>query len=159
MRPPRSSRLSIPVVLAALALSACTTQYGPQGFWGDGYLERKIAANRWVVLFDASVFTPPDTVARYALYRCAEITIADHARYFVIIASGYVETHPTKSQPTLVDAPAREASPSSEARPGHSARLVIQTFGEDKPEDFPVVYDARELVHENATRNREPNKS
>src|ERR1700681_1214058 len=113
-------------LLVLLTLAGCTTQYGPQGVWGDGYLERRIAPNRWVVLFDASVFTPPDKVARYALYRCAEITLADHAHYFVILSSGYFETHPTKTEPTLVDAAPSYAS--VKRAPGHSARLVIQTF-------------------------------
>src|SRR5262252_4007747 len=92
-------------LLLLLSLQACATHYGPQGTLGDGYLERRVGKDRWEVLFDASVFTPPSTVARYALYRCAEITVADHAQYFVILATGYVEptTHPTKSQPTLVD--------------------------------------------------------
>src|SRR5215472_8937988 len=109
-------------LVALMCLGACATQYGPQGTFGDGYLERRVAKDRWEVLFDASVFTPPDRVARYALYRCAEITVADHARYFVILASGYVEptTHPTKSQPTLVDS---APVPVEKRAPAHSAKL------------------------------------
>jgi hypothetical protein len=145
-------------LLLLLAVEACTTQYGPQGALGDGYLERRISKDRWEVLFDASVFTPPSTVARYALYRCAEITVADHAHYFVILASGYVEPtmHATKSQPTLVDsAPA----PAERRAPAHSAKLLIQTFRDEKPEDYPEVYDARQLIEENASKIHEAHKS
>jgi hypothetical protein len=144
-------------ILVLLMLAGCTTQYGPQGVWGDGYLERRIAPNRWVVLFDASVFTPPDKVARYALYRCAEITLADHAHYFVILSTGYVETHPTKTEPTLVDAAPSYAS--VRRAPGHSARLLIQTFRDDRPEDYDQVYDAQQLIEENASKIGEAHKS
>src|SRR5262249_26021682 len=145
------------LILVLLATAGCTTHYGPQGAWGDGYLERRVATDRWEVLFDASVFTPPDTVARYALYRCAEITVADHARYFVILSSGYFESsHPDKTRPTLVDQAPNPAS----ARPTpHSAKLLIQTFRDDKPDDYPQVYDARQLIEENASRTHETHRS
>jgi hypothetical protein len=144
--------------LLLLALAACATQYGPQGVFGDGYLERRVAKDRWEVLFDASVFTPPDRVARYALYRCAEITIADHARYFVILASGYVEPtgHPSKSLPTLVDS---APTPAEKHAPAHSAKLLIQTFRDEKPDDYPDVYDAKQLIEENASKIQESHKS
>jgi hypothetical protein len=145
-------------LLLLLATGACATQYGPQGTLGDGYLERRVAKDRWEVLFDASVFTPPSTVARYALYRCAEITVADHAQYFVILATGYVEpmTHPTKTQPTLVDS---APVPMEKRTPAHTAKLLIQTFRDEKPEDYPQVYDARQLIEENASRIHEAHKS
>ncbi|HEY6929936.1 MAG TPA: hypothetical protein VJA66_09705 [Thermoanaerobaculia bacterium] len=141
----------------ALSFAGCATRYGPQDVWGEGYLERRVAPDRWEVLFDASVFTPPDKVARYALYRCAEITVADHAHYFVILSSGYFEiTHADKTRPTLVDQAPNPAAPKPAP---HSAKLLIQTFRDEKPDDYPEVYDARQLIEENASLIRETHKS
>jgi hypothetical protein len=41
----------------------------------------------------------------------------------------------------------------------HSAKLLIQTFRDDKPDDYPDVYDARQLIEENASLIRETHKS
>jgi hypothetical protein len=154
---PRAIRSVLSGLALALALAGCATHYGPQDVWGEGYLERRVAADRWEVLFDASVFTPPDKVARYALYRCAEITVADHARYFVILSSGYLESsHPDKTRPSLVD---QAPNPASAKPAPHSAKLLIQTFRDDKPDDYPGVYDARQLIEENASLIRETHRS
>jgi hypothetical protein len=149
------------LIAALLLLAGCTTRYQPQGFWGDGYFEKRVASDRWIVIFDASVFTPPAKVEDYALFRCAELTVADHARYFVVLASGFEEIRASKTEPTLVDqAPPHEAAKRriSSAR-GHSSRLVIQTFRDDRPEEYGTVYDAQQLIDQIAPTIRESQKS
>lgn len=81
-------------IVAALATStllvagcATETRYRPatgQGFNRQGYSERQVEPNRFLVSFAGNSVTSRDTVERYLFYRAAELTLQQGFDYFVM---------------------------------------------------------------------------
>jgi len=81
-------------VVAALATStllvagcATETRYRPatgQGFNRQGYSDRQIEPNRFLVSFAGNSVTERDTVERYLFFRSAELTLQQGFDYFVM---------------------------------------------------------------------------
>ena len=74
----------------ALLLGACVseTTYHPatgRGFSAEGFSERQVEQNRFLVSFSGNSSTPRDTVERYLLFRAAEITLQSGGDYFVMV--------------------------------------------------------------------------
>ena len=77
------------VASGALLLGACVseTTYHPatgRGFNSEGFSERQVEQNRFLVSFAGNSSTPRDTVERYLLFRAAEITLQSGGDYFVM---------------------------------------------------------------------------
>ena len=77
-------RAALAAAAAALILSACGTPYGSYGLLG-GYTETQLGENVWQVTFEANGYTRQATTVRYAMLRCAELTLEQGYRYFAII--------------------------------------------------------------------------
>jgi hypothetical protein len=82
------------LVLAAMAAStlmvagcATETAYRPatgHGPSAEGYSDRQIEADRYLVTFAGNSYTSRDTVEKYLLYRAAELTIQHGDDYFIM---------------------------------------------------------------------------
>lgn len=75
--------------LFALAFAGCSSPqlYHPDpepGVGHYGYSELPIDSNRYEVTFTGDFNTPTETVDQYALFRCAEITVAQGYDYFIV---------------------------------------------------------------------------
>lgn len=78
--------LALGVCLATSATIGCATAYAPvHDLVGDGYRESRLDASTWRVAFAGNGATPRDTVEKYLLYRCAEITSAAGFDYFLVV--------------------------------------------------------------------------
>ncbi len=90
----KAIRFGRKAVVAALATStllvagcATETRYRPatgQGFNRQGYSDRQIEPNRFLVSFAGNSVTSRDTVERYLFFRAAELTLQQGFDYFVM---------------------------------------------------------------------------
>jgi hypothetical protein len=69
-----------------LAVGACTTSPTPYRAAADGggYRDQQIESDRYRVSFTGNSATPLDRVQDYALYRAAELTVANGYDYFKV---------------------------------------------------------------------------
>ncbi|WP_425229772.1 CC0125/CC1285 family lipoprotein [Sphingomonas sp.] len=77
------------VASGALLVGGCVTEttYHPatgRGFNSEGFSERQVEQNRFLVSFAGNSSTPRDTVERYLLFRAAEVTLQAGGDYFVM---------------------------------------------------------------------------
>ncbi|MBN8807569.1 MAG: hypothetical protein J0I47_04935 [Sphingomonas sp.] len=84
----RASALGL-IAASSLALAGCMTEttYRPatgRGFEREGYSERQIEPNRFLVMFAGNSVTSRETVERYLLFRAAELTVQQGFDYFVM---------------------------------------------------------------------------
>jgi len=77
-------KTALTAAAAALILSACGTPYGSYGLLG-GYTESQLGENVWQVTFESNGYTTQATTVRYAMLRCAELTLEQGYRYFAVI--------------------------------------------------------------------------
>ncbi|MDQ2877805.1 MAG: hypothetical protein M3R41_01835 [Pseudomonadota bacterium] len=97
------------LILAALSAStllvagcATETAYRPavgHGFASEGYSDRQVEANRFVVTFSGNSYTSRDTVEKYLLYRAAELTLQHGDDYFIMANRGTDQQTRTYSTP------------------------------------------------------------
>ena len=78
------TKTAFAAIAASIVLAACSTPYGSCGLLG-GYTETQLADNVWQVTFEANGYTRQATTVRYAMLRCAELTLEQGYRYFVIV--------------------------------------------------------------------------
>jgi hypothetical protein len=143
-------------VLALLALASCVTSYHPEGALGDGFSERKVAPDRWIVRFAAGTFTPRERIEKYVLYRCAEIAQENGSRYFVVFRPLRTPVAAAATTPTLIDAPVWADIPASRRRePGREETVLLQLFGARKPLGYQTAYETRDVLRDLASRVRE----
>jgi len=147
-------------VLLALLFVGCATAYQPKGFKG-GYNDIQLDHDTVRVSFRGNGYTSLDTVATYALYRCAEVTLKYGYDYFVIVnnsenASHFtVNTGGTYSSTTNANVTgygSATAHTTGTYSPGPSipvrkygSTVIIKMFHGKKPSKIPNAYDAREL--------------
>lgn len=74
------------MVLAALALAGCATSYKRTGFTG-GFSETRLQENAFIVSFRGNGYTSRDRSMDFALLRCAELTLENGFKFFVITDS------------------------------------------------------------------------
>ncbi len=87
----------IGVAFLILLMTACATGYQSSGFTG-GFKDTQLAPDIFRVSFFGNSFTSSDRVQDFALLRAAELTLANNAQYFTVIASAdqsSTETHVT----------------------------------------------------------------
>jgi hypothetical protein len=79
-------KLLVPLIVSALALSACAstpTVYGPaMSATGVGYSDYRIEQNRFRITFRGGRGAPPEQVSDYALRRAADIALAEGYDWF-----------------------------------------------------------------------------
>lgn len=99
----RSSSLFVWLLL--LLLSACATAYTPSG-WSGGFSSVQIDQNVFRVYFNGNASTSKERSKDFTLLRCADISLENGFRYFVIIKSEHdskisTYTTPTRSETKL----------------------------------------------------------
>jgi hypothetical protein len=148
--------------LLLLGLGACASAPTPYRAASDGfgYRDQQIESNRYRVSFSANAATNLDAVQDYALYRAAELTLANGDDYFRVV------DRQTESRSTGVGSPrigVGVGSGSSGSNLGvglstilggygggyaedYTVTLDVLTFEGPKPADAEDAYDAREVV-------------
>jgi hypothetical protein len=79
-------------------LVGCATYYKPFGVAG-GYKDRVIDDQTLHVEFHGNGYTSHDTVHKYFMYRCAELTQQHGFRYFTIVPPASSDNTPTTKSP------------------------------------------------------------
>ncbi len=82
----RRSSQFIFVIVSAICLASCATLYQPKGFMG-GYSDFRINDDVFSVSFRGNGYTSSEKTLKYALLRCAEVTLQGGYKYFVIISN------------------------------------------------------------------------
>jgi len=102
---------SITILLIAVSLCSlwnCATPYQPKGMLG-GYSSEILGNDILDVRFQGNQHSDPNDVRKYLLYRCAELTLENNFKYFVIL----VDESYFLSDTTMPDTPAPFKSTSS----------------------------------------------
>ncbi|HUH05940.1 MAG TPA: hypothetical protein VML75_28315 [Kofleriaceae bacterium] len=158
--PRRVRRLGSALLL--LGLAACASAPTPYRVASDGfgYRDQQLESNRYRVSFAANSATAADAVQDYALYRAAELTLANGDDYFRVV------DRQTESRSTGVGGPrvgvgVGGGSSGSGLGVGLSTilggygggyaedrtvSLDILTFAGTKPAGDQNAYDAREVI-------------
>lgn len=77
------------------------TPYQPLSQNG-GYSEVKLNQDTYSIMFKGNFYTPRDTVAKYVVYRAAQITKENGYKYFIGISSSEQPTTDIKQRPTTI---------------------------------------------------------
>ena len=145
-------------IISLSILSGCATTYQKTSFWSDeGYSDMQLQKNVFEVVFKSNEWTDQETTRRYALRRCAELTLENNFDYFKIMeGENYLEkssyTTPQKAQSTTVymGGVAHTTTSYSGGKTYSSdeprSRIVIKCFNGATPESDLNAYDARELM-------------
>jgi hypothetical protein len=142
-----------------LAVGACTTSPTPYRAAADGggYRDQQIESDRYRVSFTGNSATPLDRVQDYALYRAAELTVANGYDYFKV-ASRSTDTGGGVGGPTLGVGVGGGGSGSGGVGVGlssilgggysqnHTVTLDILMFHDEKPAADQTAYDARQVM-------------
>jgi hypothetical protein len=151
---------------AALALAACATPtpYQPAQSGREGYTERRIENDRFMISFQGNSLTERNTVEAYLLYRAAELTLDSGYDYFMVLnrdvdqksrylSSGgtsypgfrpsYYWYHPRRGwypyfDPFWDDTTYREVT-------AYEARAEVVMRRGAKPDNDPQAFDARQV--------------
>ena len=147
--------------LLLLGLGACASAPTPYRAASDGfgYRDQQIESNRYRVSFSGNAATDLDAVQDYALYRAAELTLANGADYFRVVDRN------TESRSTGVGGPRVGVGVGSGSGSGlgiglstilggygggyaedYTVAMDILTFEGTKPADAEDAYDAREVI-------------
>jgi hypothetical protein len=147
--------LVLGVSLATSAALGCATAYAPvHDLVGDGYRDSRLDSNTWRVAFAGNGATSRDTVEKYLLYRCAEITNAAGFDYFLVIetnTSVHTSHAPDIYQSMTMYDGAGNATTTGQYIPGassrsHVARATIRAFKGAKPPGDPGAFVASEVL-------------
>jgi len=88
--------LAYVVAAAMTTLTGCVTSYQPLGTTG-GYTDRQIDDQTLHVEFRGNGYTSRDTVHKYFMYRCAELTQQHGFRYFMVVPTALSGAIPATS--------------------------------------------------------------
>ena len=119
--------ISLITLSAACLIAGCATAYQPDGVSG-GYSD-KVAGNTAQVTFRGNRLTTPATVDDFLLRRCAEVTLQDGYKYFVVAQ---------KDGPNVANTDAF----------GSNVRTATIEMYQSKPQGGPHVYGASNLLRE-----------
>jgi hypothetical protein len=79
------------LLLFALLLAGCATNYQPQGFTG-GYSDFLTAPDEAAITFRGNGYTDPFRVGEMATLRCADVTLQHGFRYFITTSFADIST-------------------------------------------------------------------
>ena len=82
-----------------LILSGCATSYQKDGFSG-GFEETQLGTNKWRVTFAGNGYTRASRATDLALLRCADLTLQQGYKYFVITSGVSDMSHSAYTAPT-----------------------------------------------------------
>ena len=89
------------IIFSVLLLINCSTPYQHKGALG-GYSSNQLNKNNYKVSFKGNQHTTAETVFDYLLHRCAEITIEEKGKYFIIYEdSSYLDKIVMETGPDL----------------------------------------------------------
>ena len=89
------------IILIAILVCNCSTPYQPKGALG-GYSSSQLIENNYKVIFKGNQHTQAKTVFDYLLRRCAEITIEENGKYFIVYEdSSYIDKTTLETGPDL----------------------------------------------------------
>lgn len=90
-------------IIFAISVMNCSTPYQPLGALG-GYSSNQLGDNTYKVLFKGNQHTKAETVFDNLLLRCAEITIEEGHKYFIVYEdSSYINKTVIVDEPGLID--------------------------------------------------------
>ena len=133
-------------------LSACMTPYQPKGMTG-GYTDQKLDEDTYLVSFQGNGNTPSGVVAKYFLYRCAELTLERGYVYFELFAperdqqslesdpegDPFVKTASHSAVPPIIYVPTQPV-------PFWRYRAIVRMYPEDILLGAPTLFSAREIA-------------
>lgn len=115
------------LLLTALLLSGCATNYQKKGFWGDGFSETRLNENVFQVSFKGNSSTDKERVQDFALLRSAELALKNGYKYFVIVESKDSDTYSTFTTPIKAQT---ESSGYSNGISRHERKLTTVSGGD-----------------------------
>jgi len=148
-------RLHVVGIVLAIFLTGCATSYGPLGPRG-GYSETRLSEDEFLVSFRGNPLLAPEKAREYCLIRCAELTLENGGKYFIIWADSSVieikENRATREQPwqtggTSINQATATADISVDTQQAWTVgRLHIQIYPEPDPVHRYAQLDAREIL-------------
>lgn len=141
-------------------LTACATPYQAEGLTG-GYSDARLDENTVKVMFKGNGNTDKTIVENYALYRSAEVTLADGFDYFIIFSG---KTH--KDENTYTTADSYHEFTKEEKKHGKKIKvkegyyepgetidvisfksgMIIKMYHGKKPSNLVNAFDAHEII-------------
>ena len=82
-------------------LSGCATAYKPNGL-GGGYSDMALSDDTYKVSFRGNGYSSPELVQTYLLRRCAELTLQNGYKYFIILTGGVNADQNVWTTPTTI---------------------------------------------------------
>lgn len=165
------------ICIFAALLAGCQTSYGPDGDYGGfphgGYTDTRINSNTSIISFDGNVFTSPQEVETYVLYRAARVTMENGYNYFIITSTStspininvqtqvhyhdYITNPPTLHRTYYTSETYQSYSTSRtslqlfyrklcDKSDLHSATVVIKMFSGNIPPGLPNAYTATDII-------------
>jgi hypothetical protein len=121
-----------------------------------GYSDQQIESNRYRVSFSGNSATPLDKVQDYALYRAAELTLANGADYFKVVSRNTQSNSGGYGGPSFgvgvgggsgnVGVGLSSILGGGYAQGNYTVTMDILTFQGTKPANETDAYDAHEVV-------------
>lgn len=85
--------LYINIFLFTILLAGCATPYQSKSFVG-GFSETQIAEDIFIINFEGNGFTSRTRASDFTLLRCAELTLQNNFKYFIVLdSSNYEKKH------------------------------------------------------------------
>ena len=156
------------LLFCSVMLSSCAMKYGAKSdsFFGlYGYSEMQLDTASWMVMFDGDETLDRQVVERYALYRCAELTVEKGFDHFVVIdkdhdhATRISQGPPMKSTSTepvhgpggLQTVTVTTTTRSISVHDRHSSSKTIRMFRGAPKDDIVPAYNAKFMLHSMAS--------
>lgn len=164
------------ILATALGLVGWATPYQPDDDLGGynqlmgGYSEKRVDQNTYIVSFNATRQTPPQTVMNYLLARCAQLTTDAGFDYFIVVSTSasnqdvnvntrrdfhnYILQKPSARPAEYQSVEFESATVTKSQFPAqppanpnccgvHAATAVIKMFQGPVPRGVPRAYDAK----------------
>jgi hypothetical protein len=132
------------MLLFTIILQGCSTAYQSEGLSG-GYSETRLDENVFKVAFNGNGYTDREKAADFTLLRCAELTLQNGYKYFVIIDAESYVSNSTYTAPTTTNTTANVYGTGNYAYGNaQSTTYGGQTYNISKPSSSNVIY----MLHE-----------
>jgi hypothetical protein len=149
---------AIALILLPVAAAACTPPYQARSIWGVGYTDAAIDSSTMQVTYYGGNGTSRELIERYAIYRCAEVTVERGFDWFLLVSSsGEVGSSTqvkssTSSSPAMGGTSTTSKTEVSTSKGGYIISRMIRMYHGARPADQPNAFTAREVL---ATMNVE----
>jgi hypothetical protein len=116
------------------------------GSRNDGYEDFQIDSNTFQVSYLAESGATQTVAEKYALYRCAELTVQKGYDYFIIVEENADQQNLTHVNNGIPDATGVLSKTTVTTSTKHSVQRLIKVYKGSKPEGNPHAYNAREVM-------------